>query len=133
MREHTEQRFDAAVRIVRDVLVIEDPESGNAGNVTIVECEGTNIITTHAEDRALSVLRSIAVDAVFNLRRCSTKPDADRFRACVSRRYPGIRVTDWWSVASGKPMPFVDRSLLRSALRTDGPLTKHLPGVTTAI
>lgn len=133
MREHREQRFDAAVRTVRDVLVIEDPGSGNTGSVTIVECEGTNIITTDTEDRALAVLRSIAVDAVFNLRQCGTRTDADRFRACVSRRYPGVRVTDWWNVAAGDRMPFVDRRLLRSALRTDGPLTKHPPGVATTI
>lgn len=132
MREHRERRFDAAVRIVRDVLVIEDPGNGNAGSVTIVECEGTNIITTDAEERALAVLRSIAVDAVFNLRQGGTRSDADRFRACVSRKYPDVRVTDWWTVAAGDRMPFVDRRPLRSVQRTGRPSAHH-PDIATTI
>jgi len=120
MRYSGNERFDAAARIIQDILVIDDAADGRSNCVRVEHCEGTTIVTIDSEKRALELLKTIVVDAVFNLRQQGAKAEADRFRADVARLYPNVRLTDMWYAAAGGRMPFADRNRARSHVREAG-------------
>lgn len=93
-RKQGKARFDASLRVIRDVLLIRDPDEGKRGVLTIRYRGGETIVTTDNVPRALALLRVIEVDAVFHLGRRVSERDLDFFRTEVARRYPNVRFMD---------------------------------------
>jgi len=101
------------------ILLIDGKSRFDANRRAIVEvCDDVSIITVCSEVSAIDVLRTIAVDVIYNFPASDKREDAEKLRAYVATQHPRIRVVDPWTLPSrqkgshGKPVPplFLDES-----------------------
>lgn len=84
-----------------DILLIDDTaQFDNDKRVSIDKCDGTTIITIRCVETAIDVLRTIAVEVIYNFTITQKREDAEKFRSHVSERYPKIRLMDMWTPSS---------------------------------
>lgn len=83
------------------ILLIHDPAHYNARSKVRVEvCEGATIITTDKTETAIDLLRTVAVDVIYNFPGMHKREEADRFRSEVAKNYPAIVLMDEWTPPS---------------------------------
>ena len=84
-----------------DILVIADTERVCHSRRAIVEeYEGATIITTRTQETAIELLRTVAVDVIYNFPPTGKHEKLHSFNTIMAERYPNIRVMDMWKVPS---------------------------------